>query len=57
MREVFTARDNSMGNSGGTTDVKIKVHSINNLYRLRFASLVPEIKQRENHSIGDRLLL
>lgn len=31
-REVFTAKDNSIGSSGGTTDVRIKVHSKNNLY-------------------------
>lgn len=29
--EVFTANDSSMGSSGGTTDVRIRVHSKNNL--------------------------
>lgn len=27
MREVLTARDSSMGSSGGTTEVRIRVHS------------------------------
>ena len=31
--EVFTARDNSMGNSGGTTLVMIKMQSNSNLER------------------------
>lgn len=31
MREVLTARDNSMGSSGGTTEVRISVHSRNSL--------------------------
>lgn len=26
-KEAFTANDNSIGNSGGTTDVKMRVHS------------------------------
>jgi hypothetical protein len=47
INDVLTARDNSIGNSGGTTDVKIKVHSMNNLYRLRFASFVPRKKKHE----------
>jgi hypothetical protein len=42
INDVLTARDNSIGNSGGTTDVKINVHSMNNLYRLRFGSFVPK---------------
>ena len=29
--EVLTASDNSIGNSGGTTDVRISVHSKNSL--------------------------
>ena len=29
--DVFTAKDNSIGNSGGTTDVNINVHSIKSL--------------------------
>ena len=40
--DVFTASDNSIGNSGGTTDVKIKVHSKNSLYLLRVSSFVPK---------------
>ena len=31
-REVLTARLSSIGNSGGTTDVRIKVHSKKSLY-------------------------
>lgn len=31
IKEELTANDNSIGNSGGTTDVKINVHSKNNL--------------------------
>lgn len=40
--DVFTANDNSIGNSGGTTDVKISVHSKNNLYLFLFGSSLPE---------------
>lgn len=40
--DEFTARDNSTGNSGGITDVNIKIHSKNNLYLLRFGSSEPE---------------
>ena len=47
INDVLTANDNSIGNSGGTTDVKIKVHSMNNLYRFRFGSFVPEIQTIE----------
>ena len=45
-RELLTARDSSIGSSGGTTLVKIRVHSRNSLYRLRSGSLDPEIKMR-----------
>lgn len=41
-KDEFTARDNSTGNSGGITDVSIKIHSKNNLYLLRFGSSEPE---------------
>ena len=41
-REVFTASDNSIGSSGGTTDVKINVHSKNNLYLFLWGSSLPE---------------
>jgi hypothetical protein len=44
--DVLTASDNSMGNSGGTTEVRISVHSKNNLYRLRFGFSVPEQKNK-----------
>lgn len=44
---VLTANDNSIGNSGGTTEVKISVHSKNNLQRFLFGSSVPE-KLQEN---------
>lgn len=42
MSEVFTANDSSMGSSGGTTEVRMRVHSRNSLYLFRLASLVPE---------------
>lgn len=42
MREVLTASESSMGNSGGTTDVRIRVHSRNSLYLFLFGSFVPE---------------
>ncbi len=50
-KELFTASDNSMGNSGGTTDVKISVHSRNNLYRFLFGSSVPENYHKPAYSI------
>lgn len=31
IRDVFTARESSIGSSGGTTEVRISVHSRNNL--------------------------
>jgi hypothetical protein len=31
IKDVFTANANSMGNSGGITEVSIRVHSNNNL--------------------------
>lgn len=40
-RDELTANDNSTGSSGGITDVKIRIHSKNNLYLLRFGSSVP----------------
>ena len=39
--DVLTASDNSIGSSGGTTDVKIRVHSKNSLYLSLLGSLVP----------------
>jgi len=39
--DVLTARDSSIGNSGGTTDVRISVHSKNNLYLLRDGFSLP----------------
>ncbi len=42
MRDVLTASESSMGNSGGTTDVRIRVHSRNSLYLFLFGSFVPE---------------
>ena len=41
MRDVLTANDNSIGNSGGTTEVKIRVHSRNNLYLFRSGFSIP----------------
>jgi len=43
-RDVFTASDSSIGNSGGTTEVKIRVHSKNNLYLFLVGSSLPVIK-------------
>lgn len=40
-REELTARDSSMGSSGGTTEVRMSVHSRNSLYLLRSGSSVP----------------
>lgn len=39
--EVLTAKESSIGNSGGTTEVKMMVHSKNNLYRFLSGSMVP----------------
>lgn len=41
--DVLTASDNSMGNSGGTTDVKISAHSRNSLYLFLVGSSEPVI--------------
>ena len=41
INEVLTASDNSMGSSGGTTEVSISVHSKNNLYRFLSGFSVP----------------
>lgn len=43
-KEALTARDNSIGSSGGTTDVKISVHSRNSLYLLLVGSSQPFIQ-------------
>jgi len=40
-REVLTAKLNSIGSSGGTTLVRMSVHSKNNLYRFLSGSMVP----------------
>lgn len=44
-RDVFTAKVNSMGNSGGTTEVRIKIHSKNNLYLFLDGFLEPSIQR------------
>ena len=41
IKELLTASDSSIGNSGGTTEVNIKVHSRKSLYLLRDGSSVP----------------
>lgn len=41
-KEVLTASDSSIGSSGGTTDVRIRAHSKNNLYLLRVGSAEPK---------------
>lgn len=43
IREVLTANESSIGSSGGTTEVKIRVHSKNSLYLFLFSSSDPEI--------------
>jgi len=42
--DVFTARESSMGNSGGTTDVKMSTHSRKSLYLFLVRSSEPVIK-------------
>jgi len=56
--DVLTARDSSIGSSGGTTDVKMRVHSRNNLYLLRVGfSLPTAFKHAEQrHNIVSTLL-
>ena len=39
--DEFTARDSSMGSSGGTTEVMMRTHSRRSLYLLRSGSSVP----------------
>lgn len=46
--DVLTASDNSIGSSGGTTEVKMSVHSRNNLYLFLFGSLVPRLIKKYN---------
>ena len=41
--EVLTASDSSMGSSGGTTEVRMRVHSRNNLYLFRDGFLLPAV--------------
>jgi len=41
-RDEFTAKDSSIGSSGGTTEVRIRVHSKNNLYLFRSGFLDPK---------------
>ncbi len=50
-RELFTASESSIGNSGGITDVRINVHSRNNLYLLRVSSSLPS--KREGRVVQD----
>jgi hypothetical protein len=45
-KEAFTARDNSMGNSGGTTLVTINTQSSNSLDFFKFLS-IPEMTLSE----------
>jgi len=42
--DVLTANDNSMGNSGGTTDVRMSAHSRNSLYLFLVGSSEPVIE-------------
>jgi hypothetical protein len=48
IKDVFTANDSSIGSSGGTTEVRMRVHSRNNLYLLRFGSSEPNKKKKKN---------
>ena len=48
MREELTARDNSMGNSGGTTDVIIMTQSSNSFIRGRFCSTPVRLVQGQD---------
>ncbi|VDP80148.1 unnamed protein product [Schistosoma mattheei] len=41
IKDEFTAKDNSSGSSCGITDVRMRVHSRNSLYRFRRGSAVP----------------
>ena len=50
--DVLTARDSSMGSSGGTTEVKIKVHSKKSLYRFLLGSSVPLIHTYDEAAIA-----
>ena len=47
--DVLTANDNSIGNSGGTTDVNIRVHSKNNLYLFLSGSSVPLLYRNKSN--------
>lgn len=44
---MLTASDSSMGNSGGTTDVRMSAHSRNSLYLFLVGSSEPEIDNKE----------
>ena len=50
--DVLTARDNSIGNSGGTTEVRMRVHSRNSLYLLRVGFSLPK-NQKKNKYLRD----
>ena len=54
MSDVLTANDSSMGSSGGTTDVRMRVHSRNNLYRFRSGSSVPG-HENEGMTVSERV--
>jgi hypothetical protein len=45
-RDVLTASDSSMGNSGGTTDVRMRAHSRNSLYLFLVGSSEPVINNK-----------
>lgn len=49
IRDVLTARESSMGSSGGTTEVRISVHSRKSLYRFLLRSLVPNRMKAQVH--------
>lgn len=40
-KDELTAKESSIGSSGGTTDVRINVHSKKSLYLFRFGFSVP----------------
>jgi hypothetical protein len=47
-RLVLTARLSSMGSSGGTTLVRMSVHSRNSLYRFLQLQKYPRLSQKKN---------
>ncbi len=51
IRELLTAKDNSIGSSGGMTDVSMRVHSRKSLYLLRPSSWDPGSNKSSDPSL------